>query len=381
MGSVLDMLNKKAKEWNCDSLLSGAKDKNAPKIPFSSPLMNWATYGGIPRRRLVEFLGAPGSGKSSTAVDICKNAIEVFEQEFNDRCAELREKIAHGDKASISILEDYEEQGPKTVLYVDIEHGFDANWSATLGIDESKILIMQPPDICAEDLLQTIQDLICTGEVGLVVLDSVPTLVTKTELEKKYGEKTVAALAGLMTVFTRKIVSLLTRYDCTMILINQTRPNMDNPYVINSPGGEAIKFYSSLRMLFRLGTPLDFLGNDLPQSAENPDGYTIAVKLLKQKTAPFDRKNASYILMCKSGIRPDFDYAKLAINKFSLIRKGGAWFTVCDPETEQPLEDNGKPVKLNGLSRVYDYLHTNTEYFEKLKQYIEANIKDDASGG
>ena len=84
--------------------------------------------------------------------------------------------------------------------------------------------------------------------------------------------------------------------------------------------------------------------------------------------------------MCKSGIRPDFDYAKLAINKYGVIRKGGAWFTICDPDTLQPIEQDGRPVKVNGMAKVYDYLHTNAEYFEKLKAYIEANIKDMDSG-
>ena len=178
---------------------------------------------------------------------------------------------------------------------------------------------MEPPDIDAESILQTVQELICTNEVGLVIFDSVPTLTTKAELEKKYGERTVASLAGLMTIFMRKITPLLSRYDCTIILINQERVNMDNPYVINTPGGEAIKFYSTLRMQFRLGVPVDVIGNELPVSTENPAGYLINVKLVKQKGAAFDRKNASYFLMAKSGVRPDFDYAKLAINKYFFL--------------------------------------------------------------
>jgi len=375
VGMIDDILKKKAREWDCPTLMSGATNTDAPKIPFSSPLLNWATYGGIPRGRITEFAGEPGSGKSTTSVDICKNAIKVFEAEFEAECDALRKKASQGDKTAASALEDLMDRGPKRVMYIDIEHGFDAAWSSTLGIQEDKMLIMQPPDIDAESLLQTIEDLVCSGELGLCVLDSIPTLVTKAELEKKYGERTVASLAGLMTVFCRKIVSLLTRYDSTLLLINQTRDNMDNPYVISTPGGKAIKFYSSLRMLFRLGSPLDFLGNDLPSSAENPAGYNVTVKLLKQKTAPFDRKNAKYILMCQSGIRPDFDYAKLAINNYHLIQKGGAWFTFLDIKTKQPLEINGKLAKVNGMARVYEFLQQNQEYFQELKEYIDVNIK------
>ena len=160
-----------------------------------------------------------------------------------------------------------------------------------------------------------------------------------------------------------------------MLLINQIRDNMDNPYVINTPGGQALKFYCSLRVLFRLGTPVDAFGNELPSSAENPAGYIVNAKIIKQKAAPFDRKLGSYFLMADSGIRPDFDYAKLAINKYSIIRKTGGWYTLCDPNTGEIMcNDSGAPLKVNGLAKVYDYLHANSDYYQALKTYIENDI-------
>jgi len=245
-----------------------------------------------------------------------------------------------------------------------------------LGIEPGTIDIMQPPDVVAEDMLQSVQELIETGEVGLVVLDSIPSLTTRQEIEKKYGERTVASLAGLMTIFCRKIVPILTRYDCTLLVINQVRDNMDNPYVINTPGGKALKFYCSLRILFRIGSPVDFLGNELPSNAENPAGYIVTAKIVKQKSAPWDRRNGSYYLMAQSGIRVDMDFAKLAVSKYGIIKKGGAWFTVCDPFTGEILEEDGKPVKLNGMAKVFDYLQQNPEYFTKLKEYILADIEN-----
>ena len=377
MPSFDDLIKKQEKAWNCPGLMSSAKAVSKDKIPFSSPLMNHSTYGGIPRYRISEFYGEPGSGKSTSAIDVCKNAAILFESEFNAQLATYREdESKYSDE-----IEELEERGPKKILYIDIEHGFDRKWSETIGVDPEKIEIMQPPDVPAEELLQLVEDLISTGEVGLVVLDSIPSLVTKSELEKKYGERTVASLAGLMTVFMRKIVPVLTRYRCTMILINQVRDNLDNPYVANTPGGKAIKFYSSLRMMFRLGQPVDFLGNDLPKNTENPAGYIVDVRLTKQKTAPFDRKNATYYLMCQSGIRPDFDFAILAVTKYGIIKKGGAWFTICDPYTKEPLEtpdplhpDKMKPVKVNGMAKVYDYLAENSEYYSRLQRFIVDDI-------
>lgn len=364
------------KEWNCESLMDGAKSVRGNKIPFSSPMMNYATYGGVPRNAMTEFYGEPSGGKSTTAIDICKSACDIFKQEHEAELASLREFASRGNKSAQGELEDLQERGPRKVLYLDLEHSFDRAWASTLGIVDTDIDIMQPPNIVAEDLLQTTLNIIETGEIGLIVLDSIPSLVPRAVLEKKLGERTVASLAGLLTTFCTKVIPLLTRYETTLILINQIRANMDNPYVPKTPGGEAIKFYSSLRIYFKIGTPVDFLGNELPMSTENPAGYIVNAKLTKQKTAPHDRKNATYYLMTQSGIRPDYDYAKLAITKYNIIRKAGAWFTITDPTTGVVLEEEGRPVKVNGLAKVYDYLQTHPEYYEKLKAFIWSDISN-----
>ena len=372
--SYQDIIKKCIRSWDAPGLMTGANMNADGKIPFSSPLLTWATYGGIPRNKITEFHGAPSGGKTTTAVDICKNAINIFRSEHEEQVADLRAKVSAGKKEFSGPLDDLIEQGPKKCFYLDLEHSFDKKWSQTLGIDNSEIEIMQPPDVPAEEIVQMVQDLIETGEVGLVVLDSLPSLVPKAELEKKYGERTVASLAGLLCVFMRKIVPVLSRYKCTLLMINQVRDNMDNPYVVNTPGGQAPKFYAALRMLFRLGTPVDFVGNELPSSTENPAGYIVNAKLVKQKSAPHDRKLGTYYLMTHSGIRADFDYAKLAINKYNIIHKSGGWFTMCDPETGEILEENGKPIKVNGQAKVFDYLQANPEYYQIVKRYIDNDI-------
>jgi recombination protein RecA len=376
MSSFDDIINKCKKDWDCPELMDAAASAQKPRLPFSSPQLNYSTYGGIPRNMITEFFGNPQGGKSTTAVDICKNSIEIFQKEFEDRIISLQEKASAGDKSALVSIEELQEIGPKKVLYIDLEHSFDSKWAHTLGIDNTEIEVMQPPNIAAEDILQKVQELIESGQVGLLVLDSIPSLVTKSELEKKYGERTVSALAGLMTIFLRKIVPLLARYECTMLLINQVRDNMDNPYVVSTPGGQAIKFYSALRILFKIGTPVDFLGNDLPASAENPAGYKITAKLVKQKSAPNDRRNGEYYLMSQSGIRVDIDFCQLAMKKYGIIKKGGAWMTMLDPRTREPLIDaENKPVKLNGFAKVLEYVQQHPDYFETLKQVIMEDIE------
>lgn len=376
MGTYADIIKKKQKDWNCSSLMDAATRERGQKIPFSSPLLNYSTYGGVPRGQITEFFGEPGGGKSSTSVDICKNARKIFVQEYEDQVSSLRLRTNNkSDKLAISELAELEERGPKKVLYIDLEHSFDSDWAKKLGIRKEDIDIMQPPDVPAEDILQTLQEIIETGEIGLAVLDSVPSLVTQQELDKKYGERTVASVAGLMTVFMRKIVPILKRYDCTLIVVNQTRENMDNPYVAQTPGGKAIKFYSTLRMQFKIGAPVDFLGNELPTNAENPAGYIVTAKIVKQKSAPWDRKNGSYYLMAQTGIEVEMDFAQLAVKKYGIISKAGAWLTITDPYTGEILEDeNGKPIKVNGMAKVLDFLRLNPEYFERLQRYILEDI-------
>lgn len=376
--SYMDIINRRKKDWNCEGLMEGYKAERRSKLPFSSPLLNYCTYGGIPRDQITEFFGDPSGGKTSTAIDICNRAHKIFQQEYEDKVKELQDKASSGDKGASLSLDELQELGAKRVLYIDLEHSFDGKWAESLGVIDGEVDIMQPPDIVAEDILQTVQELIETGQLGLVVLDSIPSLTTQQELDKKYGERTVASVAGLLTVFCRKVIPLLTRYGTTLLVINQTRDNLENPYVVNTPGGKALKFYASLRIQFRIGTPVDILGNDLPSNAENPAGYVVNAKIVKQKSAPNDRRNGSYYLMSQTGIRVDMDYAKLATNKYGLIKKTGAWYALCSPETGEFIEDEtGKPVKLNGFAKVLDYLQSHPDYYEALQKRILADIGND----
>lgn len=375
MSTFDEIIKKRQKDWDDPHLMDKSFQSRGKKLKFSSPWMNHCTYGGIPRDKITEFCGIPGGGKSTSCVDVCKHASETFKKEWEERCIELRE--SGNTKDAKLELAELEESGPKRVLYIDLEHSFDVDWARTLGLDKSDIEIMQPPDVPAEAILQMVQEMVESNEVGLIVLDSIPSLVTQAELDKKFGERTVASLAGLLTVFCRKIVPLLTRYHTTLLLVNQVRDNMDNPYVIQTPGGQALKFYCSLRLQFSLGNPIDIVGNELPQKTENPAGYLIKVRVLKQKSAPNDRKNASYYLLSHSGIRPEMDYAQLAIKEYGMIKKAGAWYSIADPETGELMEyPDGRPVKLNGLPKVYDYLAENQEYYSKLRKVIEEKIKD-----
>lgn len=376
MSMYSEIIKSKQKEWNCDDLMTAVVNKtHKRRIPFSSPLMSYATYGGIETSTLTELYGNPSGGKSTTAIDLCKNAIDLFQQEYDEKEAKLRDEISGGNKKKSIELEELQDTGPRRVLYIDLEHSFDKQWGEKLGVDFDKLDIMSPPNIHAEAILNTVLEIMDSGECGLIVLDSIPSLVPKAELDKQLGERTVSALAGLLTIFCRKAIPIMSEKDVTLIVINQTRDNMDNPYVTSVPGGRALKFYSSLRIEFNIGNPVDFLGNELPKSADNPSGYLIQAKVVKQKTAPFDRKLASYYLMMNQGIVPEMDFANLAIKKYGLIKKAAGWFTFCNPATGEILEENGKIVKVNGMARVFQYLKDNPDYYSALKEKIMSDIE------
>lgn len=385
MSEFAKIIKQCEKEWACPELMTSVFEHSGKKIPLSSPSLNWATYGGIPRAALTVFYGVPGGGKTSSAIDVCRNAYKIFEEEYAQEVAELQESVAKGKKEAKVQLMDLQDRGSKKILYVDLEHTFDKRWAGKLNVTiktdmddtDGMIYVMEPPNITAESLLQKLREIISTGEIGLIVLDSIPSLVTKSELEKDLDAEKQAfasSLAGLMTKFCRLITQLLTRYDCTMIFINQLRTNIENPYTDNTPGGDAIKFYSSLIMRFNVKCPVDFVGNELKQSVENPAGYIIEATIKKQKSASFDRKLGSYYLMIQSGLRVDFEFAKLAINKYEIIQKHGGWYYMYDPYTKEPLEENGEAVKVNGIIKVYDYLQINTEYYDTICKFILEDI-------
>lgn len=378
--SYADIIKKRQKDWKCDKpLVNSVLEIEGDKIPFSSPLFNWVSYGGIPRNRISVLYGDFGSGKSTTVLDLCKNAAEKFRKEFDDKIAELQRKMADGDKSAEDMIEELQERGPKKVVYLDIEHAFDTKWARLLGLtfdgDDTNIDVIQPPNVVAEDILQFVREIVETGEIGFIAIDSVIALTPKTVLEKDIGERTVAALAGLLAVFHPIIVPLLTRYGCTLVEVNQIRDNLSNPYDVNIPGGKSIKFYPSFMARFRKGKFVDFLGNELPNNTDDPSGCIIEMQITKQKTAPNDRRKGTYYLMFDSGIRPDYDYASLALNSYQLIRKTGAWFSFVNPDTGEVVEGpDGKPIKVQGMANVYSFLNSNAEYYEALQKYILDDI-------
>ena len=307
------------------------------RIPFTSPRMNYCTFGGIPEGRLVEFYGEEGSGKTTTALDVIAN----FQNMYPER----------------------------EVMYVDAENTFDTEWATKLGVDVDKVYVLQPKTQSAE----TIFDIICTavesGEVGLWVLDSIGALLSQQEFEKDMDEKTYGGISLPLTRFSKRIELLNHKYNCTGIGINQLRDDINSKWGgTKTPGGRNWKFMCTMRLEFRRGNFIDEKGNELTRSAEAPIGNIVLMNIAKTKACPPTRRTGFYTLNYEFGIDYLRDLIDVAI-KYGIIDKSGAWYTIVDVDTGEVLEN-----KMQGAASVRDKLDSDSELLEKVEVLVNKQM-------
>ena len=330
LDSLCKELNKKAKE---DIVMYGVKKYDVTQVfPLSSPRANYSLYGGIPRGRLVEFFGDEGSGKTTTALDVCANAQKILQSEG------------------------------KTVLFLDAENTYDPVWAEKLGVHSEDMVFIKPMSQTAEELFQFILDAIDTGEVGLVIIDSLGVLVSQQAYEKDISERTYGGISMALTAFSKKAEMLCHKHNCTIIGINQMRDNMSSMYGGTiTTGGRAWRHNCSLRIKFQRGDFFDEKGTKVNQSFENPAGNLIQMSVVKSKCFPNDRKTGCYRLHYYKGIMAIEDTIDVAM-KYGFIVQGGAWYSLMDIQTGELIE------KFQGMAKLVDYLEQNPKYLERLKE-------------
>lgn len=307
------------------------------RIPFTSPRMNYCTFGGIPEGRLVEFFGEEGSGKTTTALDVIANFQNLYPE--------------------------------REVMYVDAENTFDTEWATKLGVDVDKVYVLQPKTQSAE----TIFDIICTavesGEVGLWVLDSIGALLSQQEFEKDMDEKTYGGISLPLTRFSKRIELLNHKHNCTGIGINQLRDDINSKWGgTKTPGGRNWKFMCTMRLEFRRGNFIDEKGNELTRSAEAPVGNIVLMNIAKTKACPPTRRTGFYTLNYEFGIDYLRDLIDVAI-KYGIIDKSGAWYTIVDVDTGEILEN-----KIQGAASVRDKLDSDSELLGKVEALVNKQM-------
>lgn len=319
----MSKLNNLIKEFNKSSsetvVSVGLPTYEFKRIPFTSPRMNYCTFGGLPVGKLIEFYGEEHGGKTTSALDIIAN----YQQTGDNRA----------------------------VLYVDAENTLDAEWARTMGVDVDNLILFKPTSQSAEEILQFILDAIDTGEIGLWVLDSIGALSSKQELEKTLDEKTYAGISAPLTVFGRKAEMLMTKHHCTGIGINQLRDDLGAMWAgaTKTPGGRGWRHYCAVRLQFSKGKYIDENGVELTSRAESPAGNYVLMSMTKNKTCPPTRRTGFYTLNYTKGVDYLKDLVDVAI-KYDIVQKSGAWYSIVDIETGEKL------ITLQGLSKLYAHL-------------------------
>lgn len=269
---------------------------------------------------MVEVYGASGAGKSTICTLFCVQAQKQYPDEM--------------------------------VLYIDAEQAFNMDYATQLGLDTSadKFILIQPDD--GVQALQIYEDMLETGLFSLAVVDSIPSLITKQELEGDVGDIHMAPLARLLSQTFKTIIQKLKQYNVAGVFINQIRANLGFGGDVATPGGNAVKFYPSMRLeLKRVG---------LLTKGDNNIGQTIRVNAIKHRFGyPYSKVDIN--LYFGKGINKQEEILEVALDK-GLITRGGAYYTF-------PLDASGETMKVMGKEAVGNYLAENqatTDYLESL---------------
>ena len=272
--------------------------------------------GGLPKGRIIEIYGPEASGKTTLAL----HAVASAQKEGGD------------------------------AAYIDVEHALEPAYAQALGVDINSLLISQPDT--GEQALDIAESLVRSGAVDIVVIDSVAALIPRVELEGEVGDTVVGALARLMSQAMRRLAGAISKNNCTVIFINQLRQKIGVMYgnPETTPGGLALKYYSSVRIDVRRIETLKVNGEMV--------GNRTRAKVVKNKVAPPFRE-AEFDIMYGEGISKVGEIIDLAV-KLEIIDKAGAWFTV-----------DGQRVQ--GRDAVKEYLRNNPEVADKIEQQVREN--------
>ncbi len=276
--------------------------------------------GGVPKGRVIEIYGPESSGKTTLATHIIAEAQK---------------------KGGIA-------------AFIDAEHAFDKSYAKKLGVDVDNLLISQPDN--GEQALEIADNLIRSGAIDVIVIDSVAALVPKAEIEGEMGDSRMGLQARLMSQALRKLTGTISKTGCCCIFINQLREKIGvmfgNPET--TTGGNALKFYASVRLDIRRTSQI--------KDSDEVSGNRVKVKIVKNKVAPPFRI-AEFDIMFGEGISKAGEIIDLGVD-FNIIKKAGSWFSYGETKLGQ------------GRDAVKNLLLDNPE----LSDEIEAKIRTEVTG-
>lgn len=275
---------------------------------------------GYPRGRVIEIYGPESSGKTTLTLHA----------------------IAETQKAG------------GIAAFIDAEHAFDRNYAEKLGVDIENLIISQPDN--GEQALEITENLIRSGAIDIVVIDSVAALTPKSEIEGEMGDSKMGLHARLMSQALRKLTGTISKTNCTVFFINQLREKIGvmfgNPET--TTGGNALKFYASIRLDIRRSSQI--------KDGDNVIGNRTKIKVVKNKVAP-PFKTAEFDIMYGEGVSKTGEILDLAV-EFEIIKKAGSWFSYGDTKLGQ------------GRDAVKVLIKDNPELADELEQKIKNYIRE-----
>ena len=383
--SLQEVLNKINKEFKKELAVKGIGDLVIKRIPFTSPRLNYETYGGIPRGRITMFAGKESSGKSTTALDVVKNAQIIFNKEWEEETQEKNNFIEQNkDKKSYKNQVDecqerikyLEKRGPLKIVYFDAEGTIDSDWARKLGVDVDNVYLVRLHTQTAEQFLDQVMRVVRdTDDVGLIIIDSIAVLVPQLVHGESFEQKSMGGNAKVVTDFCNEICPILGEKDIACVIINQARDDFTNPYSeFKIPCGNGLKLASSLILTFQKGKLLDAAGNEQKQSYETPQGNIVWVRIQKTKIFKPDRRVGFYTLSYDYGVDVVADLIPMAVD-LGVIDKAGAWFKIVNPDTGELLTyEDGEVIKLQGQANLMAFLRENEQVFNYINEYVTSKI-------
>ena len=352
MSSVLEKMSKVNREYQNKSLAIMADViPSYKRLPVNDLGFDFPLFGGLPYGRLCVFAGKEHSGKTTAA---CV-AMAAYQRANPDRLC----------------------------VYVDVEHSLDKEFqSAMTGLDLTKLVYINPENMSGEQILDLILEFQDADDIGMVVLDSIPALVSGKELEndieKDLGKS--GNMARPLHKFTKRMADLVSAKNNIFIYINQVRvtgQTFTGAAIYGEPGGDAPKYYASVKV--RFGARTFTQGDKVDCSdGENADGFRLKFAITKNKTASTQRGGGFLTFRYDTGLDWLFDTFEVALKYEFIQRLSTQSYQLVNLETgEVYTDENGNPLKFVGKNKLKEYLNTHvafqTEYLSMLNRYISAS--------
>ena len=350
--SLAEVMKKISKKYGDNVVRVGAQDLTVDGVlSLGSPSLDFCIYGGVPEGRIVEFSGPEGSGKTTNA--------------FLAAASYQRAEVKRNP------------ENPRSIVFLDNEGTLDREWAAKMGYDISEdatvpTILIRPEAQSAEEIFDMALDMLKTGEVGLLIFDSIATLVPMQIADESMEKQQMGGIAKALTRFANTAIGLLRKYKATLIAINQVRENIGGyGPALSTPGGRAWKHACSMRLMFKRGAFFDEDGNELTTSAESPAGHIIDMAVLKTKTCRWDRKLGHAHLNYTRGVDIVQDTIDVALHLGFIDNSAQGMYKLIDPETGALMIDaDGNEIKIRGKKNVATYFREHTDQWRKLYDMV-----------